>query len=123
MKIAKDTENFKTPKNKGVVYSGKDGENQIKALKYALYHDLVPIDFTKGGRKFEKFGDLYKIVGRDRANELWSTASKNYASGLSGTVNKFIRGHDPSRVYGKTEAPIIEKLKQLGVVTDYVYHK
>ena len=123
MKISKDKKNFKTPKNNGVVYSGKAGKNQANALKFAWEKDLKPIDFTKGGKKLNKLGDLYEIIGKDRADEIWGYASENYVSGLSGTVNKFIRGHDPKRVYGKKEAPIIEKLKQLGVVTDYIYHK
>ncbi len=121
MKIAKDKKNFQTPKNKGAVYSGKG--NHSKVMKYADKNNLIPIDLTKGGRKFDELGNIYDILGQDKADEVMGIASKNYASGLSGTVHKFIRGHDPSRVYGQKEAHIIEKLKQLGVVTDYVYHK
>jgi hypothetical protein len=96
---------FATAPNAGVFYSGPG--NRALALNFARRTARMPIDFTPGGRALEAL-DLYSNLPSRRADLVWARASEQYANGVSGTVNLFIRGARRERVFRLIEDPILD---------------
>jgi len=110
-----DKMDFSTNPDKGIFYSGK-GSRRL-AIKFAEENFKTPIDFTKGGSYLNSL-DLYNKFGPDKANAIWISASKNYASGVSGKINLFVRYASPIRVFKTVEEPI---LKLNYKITKWIY--
>jgi hypothetical protein len=104
---------FATPRNGAVFWTGYKEGNQTKAMEWAKANNKYTIEMTSGGKWLESL-DLYgpsSPVSSSEADEIWKSASKKFASGASGRVNAFTQGtsYDPNRVFYGIELPELKK--------------
>lgn len=103
--LAADQENFR---DRGVLYSGFDGFNRAQAEHWADAHSGITIEQTSAGVMLES-ANLEKTFDKKFSGEIWTEASRQYASTLSGDVKAFVMEADKSDVFFQTELPELLK--------------
>jgi len=98
---------FSSAPNTAVFYSGAGAGDVADAL--AAERGLVTVNGTEGGSYLNSL-DLYgpnSPVSRAEADQLWSYASQQYASGASGDVTAVLNNPSATRIYMSVERPIL----------------
>jgi RHS repeat-associated protein len=103
---------FSTPRNGAVFWTGYSQGNQTTAMSWAAANGKYTIEMTPGGQWLTglKLYGADSPVTEEEANAIWQSASEQFASGVSGSVNAFTRGttFNPGSAFYNTELPILQ---------------
>ncbi|MEO6839007.1 MAG: RHS repeat-associated core domain-containing protein [Ginsengibacter sp.] len=113
LNIAK-TGNFSTLKNSAVFYSGA-GQRSLAEKFVASNAGKVTIEGTAAGQVLES-ANLYKKFTASQADAIWTQASENYTSGVTGEAHAFVKGASLERQYLSTEKPILNSKPDVKLV-------
>ncbi len=95
-----------TDSDQAVFYSGPG--NRALATKFAEQNGKITLEMTNGGKWLES-KNLYEVLTKEQADEIWSLLSKRFAEGSSGQVNAFVEGASSKGIFETVEYPALLK--------------
>jgi hypothetical protein len=97
---------FSTATNSALFYSGTGTGDVADAL--AAEKGLTTISMTPGGSYLQSLNLYAGGFSEAEADQIWASASQQFASGASGDVNAILNNPSPGRTYLSTELPILQ---------------
>lgn len=117
-----NNQDFSTPLDHAVFWTGYAEGNKERALQYAVKRGKMVLESTPGGKWLEKHNlyDSTSFYNETDADSLWYHVSEKYVKGAKGHVVAFTtRAKNPNSIYQSKEKPYL--LKNSEVFLSEVY--